>query len=96
MISEESIIQRSEKLLESRVENEAVILGMESGLYIGLNQIGTEIWARLDHPVKVGRLIRDICTEFDADRITIKAEVLEFLNALSAKSLIVVVDEDQS
>ena len=41
MISENSIVQKSKDSLMSLVDKEAVILGIESGKYIGLNEIGT-------------------------------------------------------
>ena len=39
---------------------EAVILGIENGTYIGLNEMGTEIWSRLDKPVRVSGLIETL------------------------------------
>jgi hypothetical protein len=94
MISEESIIYKSGDLLESVVDHEAVILGMESGKYIGLNEIGTEIWSRLEHPVKVTELIMALTELYDEDHGIISEQVLEFLNSLQEKSLIRVLDED--
>ena len=93
MISEESVIYKSDDLLESLVDNEAVILGMESGKYIGLNEIGTEIWSRLDRPVKVAELISALTEIYDEDPGIITEQVLEFLNGLQNKSLIRVLDE---
>ena len=43
----------------SQVDKEAVILGIESGKYIGLNEIGTEIWNRLEQPAKVTSIIKE-------------------------------------
>jgi hypothetical protein len=95
MITEENVIQKSDQLLMSIVDNEAVILEMESRHYIGLNDIGTEIWLRLDQPVIVSSLISEFIELYDEDRDIIKVQVLEFLNHLYDKRLINVLNENQ-
>ena len=95
MIVESSTIQKSEDLLMSIIDKEAVILGMESGMYIGLNEIATEIWAMLDEPVPVSHMIDSLADQFDEDRSVIRDQVLEFLNSLLDRSLIKFSDETQ-
>ena len=77
----------------SVVDNEAVILGIKSGKYIGLNEIGTEIWIRLDQPIKISRLIQEFAEVYDEKEIIIRNQVMEFLTMLHNKSLIQILDE---
>ena len=93
MISENSVIQKSKETLMSVVDNEAVILGIKSGKYIGLNEIGTEIWIRLDQPIKISRLIQEFAEVYDEKEIIIRNQVMEFLTTLHSKSLIQILDE---
>jgi len=93
MISENSVIQKSKEILMSVVDNEAVILGIKSGKYIGLNEIGTEIWNRLDQPIKISRLIQDFTEVYDENESIIHDHVMEFLNILHNKSLIQILHE---
>ena len=93
MISENSVIQKSKEILMSVVDNEAVILGIKSGKYIGLNEIGTEIWIRLDQPIKISRLIQEFAEVYDEKEIIIRNQVMEFLTMLHNKSLIQILDE---
>lgn len=95
MITIDSKIKKSKDLLISIVDDEAVILGIESGKYIGLNQIGTDIWAKLDKPVVVSELIGDLVKIYDQDLETVQNHVLEFLNTLYEKSLIELIHENQ-
>ena len=93
MISESSIIKKSGNFLMSVIDNEAVILGIENGTYIGLNEMGTEIWSRLEEPIRVSNLIETLVTLYDEDEAVIKVQVMEFLNDLLEKSLIAIANE---
>ena len=74
---------------ESRVGDETVLLHRKSGLYFGLDAMGTRIWSML----KEGRNPTQICTEIacghDVERATVEADVRAFLGDLDAHSLIV-------
>ncbi len=96
MITENNVIQKSEEQLMSIIDNEAVILGLESGKYVGLNAIGTEIWNRLDQPIKVSKLIQEFAEVYDEKEIIIQNHIIEFLTMLYKKSLIRLHDETQS
>ena len=77
----------------SVIDNEAVILGIENGMYIGMNEMGTEIWSRLDEPVRVSGLIETLVNLYDEDEAVIKNQVIEFLDDLLEKSLIALANE---
>lgn len=93
MISEKSIIEQSPDLLISVIDNEAVILGIDNGKYIGLNEMGTEIWSMLSQPTKVSKLISALAELYSERDSIIKEHVIEFLSNLLDKSMIRLVDE---
>jgi hypothetical protein len=93
MISESSIIKKSGDLIMSVIDKEAVILGVENGMYVGLNEMGTEIWSRLDEPVSVSNLIEALVNIYDEEEAVIKDQVMEFLGGLLEKSLIDIANE---
>lgn len=93
MITENSIIQKSKESLMSIVDNEAVILGIQSGKYIGLNEIGTEVWNRLSEPIRVSELIREFVDIYDEQEALIREHILDFLSSLADKSLLQTLDD---
>lgn len=93
MIVEDNIILKSQDLLESVIDNEVVILGIKAGNYIGLNEMGTEIWSMISEPIKVSVLINTLSKLYDEKEQIIKEQVLDFLNNLKEKSFIKLVDE---
>lgn len=96
MISENSLIERSPDLMTSVIDNEVVILSIEDGKYIGLNEMGTEIWSRLSEPIKVSNLLNTLISIYNEDETIIKEQILEFLNSLFEKSIIKLLDESHT
>jgi len=67
---------------------EAAILQLGSGIYYGLNPVGTRVWALLQRPHTV-REIRDaLLTEYEVDRARCEHDLLALLHALAAERLI--------
>jgi hypothetical protein len=72
------------------MDDEVVILSVERGSYFGLDEIGSEIWHRLETPVRVEALCDALVAKYDADRSIIERDVLALLERLVAEGLITV------
>ena len=96
IINEKTIIVRRTETLSATVDNEAVVLGIESGNYFGLNEIGSEIWNRIADPVSVKALISALSDKYTGDTESIRKDILDFLSTLHEKGLIRIVDEADS
>lgn len=74
--------------ITSQLGDESVILGLDDGMYYGLDAIGTRVWALMEQP----RLVRDICDviqqEYDVQPAECEEAVLALLRDLEAKALI--------
>jgi hypothetical protein len=70
------------------VDEEIVILSVERGNYYGLDDIGSEIWRRLETPVRVDMLCDALTAKYEGDRATIERDVLQLLESLAADGLI--------
>jgi hypothetical protein len=95
MITEKSIVKASEKVLFSEIEKEAVILGIQSGRYFGLNDIATVIWNQIESPKLVKDIISELSLEYSGDKTTIKDDILLFLSELYNQHLIEIENEGQ-
>jgi Coenzyme PQQ synthesis protein D (PqqD) len=85
-----SLVKLANDLISAPVDGEVVILSVERGTYYGLDEIGTEIWQRLDSPVRVDVLCEDLAAKYAADRRTIERDVLTLLESLLAEGLVTV------
>ena len=89
-LSTASIVQWSEDQIAATVDREIVILSVERGSYFGLDDIGSEIWQRLEKAVRVDALCDSLAERYDADRETIESDVLALLEKLAGEGLITV------
>ena len=89
-LSATSIVQWSDDQIAAAVDREIVILSIERGSYFGLDDIGSEIWQRLEAPIRVDALCDSLAAKYDADRVTIGRDVLALLEKLAGEGLITV------
>ena len=85
-----SLVKSANDLISAPVNNEVVILSIERGTYYGLDEIGTEIWQRLESPMRIDMLCEELAAKYAADRQTIERDVLALLESLFAEGLVTV------
>jgi hypothetical protein len=68
--------------------DESVLLQTETGLYFGLDEVGTEIWRRVAGGAAEDEIVAALADRYDADRTQIRADVASFMVALRANGLI--------
>ena len=61
----ESIVVRSQEVMTSPVDDEMVMMALESSRYYGLNRVGRRIWELLEEPTTVAALCAQLVSEFD-------------------------------
>lgn len=89
-LSLNSTITRNEDVLSGLVDDEAVIMSIESGNYHLINETGRRIWELLETPKTVAQLCDILAEEFAVEQETCQTEVLQFLVALRARQVVIV------
>lgn len=87
-IGEQTTIRRSNSLLVAGVRDETVMMDTESGHYYGLDDIGSEIWRRLETPSTFGALVDSLAADYDADRAAIAADVRALLSQMAMHDVV--------
>jgi hypothetical protein len=70
------------------VDGEAVILNLDSGLYFGLDQVGTRIWQLIHQHGSLQEVFETMCEEFDVGSDTLERDLLGLMDELCAKGLV--------
>jgi hypothetical protein len=83
-----TMISRSPSVLTAEVDGEVVMMSIEQGRYFGLDDIGSDIWKRLDTPCSFAELIDRLATDYDADRATIAADVRALLGRMAEQDVV--------
>jgi hypothetical protein len=60
------------------------MMSVESGRYLGLDDIGSDIWRRLETPRTFGELIDGLAADYNADRALIADDVRKLLSEMAA------------
>ena len=81
---------RSEHVVWNMVDEEAVLLNPETGLYYGLNRTASEVWQALVVPKTTEQLVAHIASVFEAPSDAVGADVEALLVDLKAKKLVTV------
>ncbi len=91
----EIIYAKSQDLVEREIEGELIIVPLTSGIgdledeLFSLNEIGRDVWARIDGERRVSQIVKELERIYLVEREKISADVLGFLAELAKRKLIV-------
>src|SRR5882724_958114 len=88
VIADGTVISRSPSVLTAEVDGEVVMMSIEQGRYFGLDDIGSDIWKRLDTACSFAELIDRLASDYDADRATIAADVRDLLSRMAEQDVV--------
>ena len=77
-----------ENVISRELEGETVILDMKTGTYLGLNQVGTRMWALIQEYGSLRRVLAELQKEYEVPPGTLESDLLELVDQLSAKGLV--------
>jgi hypothetical protein len=79
-ITEASIIQRNTtKFLANKLGDEIVMMNMESGDFISMNNVGADIWGLSEQPISLGDLVQRLRLLYDIAEDQCMNETKQFL-----------------
>lgn len=87
-VTQESIVRRDPQLISANMGDEVVMLNANTGEYLGLDRIGGRIWSKLEEPVKVEALCRELLEEYQVEWEQCLGDVVSLLNQLYASKAI--------
>jgi hypothetical protein len=93
-LSGSTIVSVSKDYVYCKVEDEMVLLGMEDGIYYGLNPVGAFIWEQIKEPKTIDDIRDAILKEYDVEKVECETDLMKLLQELTEKGLVIVQDED--
>lgn len=70
------------------IDNEAVILNLENGIYYSLNEVGTKVWELMDGKKSIKDLTAAITAQYDVDEMTVEKDIIELVSDLLSEGLV--------
>jgi hypothetical protein len=79
-------------VLFRQLDQEAVILNLDSGLYFGLDAVGTDMWRALTASDSIEAAYEKLLDEYDVAPDTLRDDLGELVEKLAADGLLAVTD----
>lgn len=87
-MSVRSIVCISNDAISSRLADEVVILNLRSGVYHGLEAVGSRVWELIEKPAEVSAVRDALLDEYDVEPQRCEQDLLALLEELKANGLL--------
>ena len=84
----ESTVQASDQHVASDLADEVVILDLQSGVYYGLDPVGTRIWQLIQEPTALADVKAQLLEEYDVAEAQCEQDLLQLTQRLADEGLI--------
>ena len=86
--SASTTVVASDKQVSTELTDEAIILGLSSGEYYSLQDVGLLIWKMLATPVTVQEICDKIMEQYEVESLLCQQDVIELLQDMLIEDLI--------
>jgi len=91
-ITLDTYIKRNNEVFASHIDDEVVMMNIQSGKYYGMDTIGSRIWELINEKIQVQQVVDQLLDEYDVSEEQCKNDVLEFLDELNENKLVEVLE----
>ena len=81
-------VQISEDVVFRELDGEAVLLHLGTGIYFGLNEVGTRIWTLLGQNGSLQSVLDDMLKQYDAAPDRLEKDLLQLVEQMREKGLV--------
>ena len=84
----DSQVQVNDDVLFQEIQGEAVLLNLKSGIYFGLDAIGTRIWQLFPKHQALSAIVQVITDEYEVTPDRCEADLLMLISELERQGLV--------
>ena len=81
-------IRPNQSLVAAKIDSDTVLLDLDTGVYFGLDEVGTRIWDLMCEGATEEDIVARLGEEYDAEPDQLRADLIEFLDQMQAKGLV--------
>jgi len=85
---ESNVVIAAKDQIGCNLGEEEIILDLGSGVYYGLNEVGSRIWDLVQKPISVGEIVDAVVSEYDAERTDCAKDICQFLAEMAEHGLL--------
>jgi coenzyme PQQ synthesis protein D (PqqD) len=88
-VSLQTPLKISEDVVFRELDGEAVILNLVTGIYFGLDAVGTRMWQLIEQHNDLGKVLAILRDEYDAPAPTLEADLVRLAGELADRGLVI-------
>jgi len=77
-----------EGVLSRDLDGETVLLNLDTGIYFGLDAVGTDMWQAIRATKALGEAVEAMCDQYAADQTQVQDDLLRLANEMLRKGLL--------
>ena len=82
-----SVPRHADHVLQAEVDGDLVLMSPKDFAYFGTQSVGAEIWEAIDGERSLDDIVTELESRYDAEPGMIRAQTLEYVDALVASGL---------
>ena len=82
-------IRIPENVMVRILSDEAVILNLASGVYFGLDSVGTRMWQLLSEHGSVNEVVQKLLEEYEVEEAQLRSDLESLVQQLTEKGLVI-------
>ncbi len=90
MLTSNSRVSKNDSVPWRIIEEEAVLVDVERGNVVQLNEVAAFIWSQIDSKRTAGEITECVYNSFEVNRDRAQKDTLELLNSLLEKNIIMI------
>lgn len=94
-LQKQATVRIADDVISRVLEGEAVILGLGTGTYFGLDAVGTRIWQLIEERGRVTEILARLVEEYDVEPEQCERDLLRLLDELKRRGLITLVGDSR-
>jgi hypothetical protein len=87
-VSIASRVRPNQRVLFQKLDHEAVLLHLESGIYFGLDQVGMDIWSMLPESESLHQVAQSIAGRYEVSEDQSERDILALIEKLIDHDLV--------
>lgn len=91
IITSTTIVVQKREIYLTDLDDDKVMMDLDTGNYYALNSIGASIWEGIEVPTTVEELIQNLLKEYDVTRSVCEEQVISYLQKLYDADLVAVI-----
>lgn len=84
----DSLIQQTSRWISSEINEQTVIMNIESGEYLAFEEVGTSIWKYCEVPITISSICDKLITEYEVGLEQCRQETMSFIRDAYDRGLI--------